>query len=83
MGSKEGNEGPNPEGEERGVRELGRKKGDQSLKLFPSQERRKQRGLERAICPVELRVPSTSPGNSQFPVLLRNQQGGIDPNNEA
>lgn len=36
VGSKEGSEGSNPEGEEKGVRELGRKKGDQSPKLFPS-----------------------------------------------
>ena len=71
VGSSEGSERPNPEGEEKGVRAVGRRKGDQCPTLFPSQGRREQRGLESPICPVEQRVPSTILGNKSIPCAIK------------
>ena len=48
------------------MRELSRRKGDQSLKLSPSQGRREQSGLESPICPVDQRVPATILGNKSI-----------------
>lgn len=52
------------------MREVGREKGNQSPKLFPSPGRKEQRGLGSRICPVEQRVPPTTLGNKSIPCAV-------------